>query len=75
MKQRLPDGLTEEKILEIIAHYENQSEDEAVAEDEAAFSGTDLVNVAVPRELLPQVLSLMQDFQTKSAHTKKVKTK
>jgi hypothetical protein len=34
MPQRLPEGWTQERIQRLISHYENQTEDEAVAEDE-----------------------------------------
>ena len=38
MKQNeLPTGWGEERVRRVLAHYERQSEDEAVAEDEAAF--------------------------------------
>jgi hypothetical protein len=32
-----PQGWDEERVRKVLAHYENQSEDEAVAEDEAAY--------------------------------------
>ena len=38
---RLPEGWSETRVAEVIAHYETQSEDEAVAEDEAALSEPD----------------------------------
>ena len=37
-KNQFPPGWDEEKVRSVLEHYENQSEDEAVAEDEAAFS-------------------------------------
>jgi hypothetical protein len=63
MNQKLPDDLTEEQIREIIDHYENQTEDEAVAEDEAAFSDPNNVVVLVPREILPEVIRVIQRFE------------
>jgi hypothetical protein len=33
----LPPTWDDERVLRVLAHYESQSEDEAVAEDEAAF--------------------------------------
>lgn len=40
MKQsKFPIGWDEERILRVLAHYEEQTEEEAVAEDEAAFDG------------------------------------
>ena len=36
-KQKLPSGWTEKKIREVIEYYENQTEEEQVAEHEAAY--------------------------------------
>ncbi len=42
MKQtRFPPGWDEERVRKILAHYENQTEEEATAEDEAAFEDSD----------------------------------
>jgi len=35
--QVLPPGWDEQRIRRVLEHYENQTEEEAVAEDEAAF--------------------------------------
>ncbi len=37
-KQRMPDGWTEEQIAAIATYYDNQSEDEELAELEAAWA-------------------------------------
>ncbi|MGD8974337.1 MAG: hypothetical protein PVJ56_13640 [Desulfobacterales bacterium] len=38
MKQsRFPKGWDEDRVKRVLDHYENQTEDEAVAEDEAAW--------------------------------------
>ena len=55
-KNRFPPGWDEQRVKGVIAHYESQSEDEAVAEDEAAMSGTVM---AVPAELVPEVRELI----------------
>ena len=36
-KNRFPPGWDEKRVKGVITHYESQSEDEAVAEDEAAM--------------------------------------
>ena len=56
IKNRFPPGWDEKRVKSVISHYESQSEDEAVAEDEAAMSGTVM---AVPAELVPQVRELI----------------
>jgi len=53
---RFPPGWDEKRVKRVITHYESQSEDEAVAEDEAAMSGTVM---DVPAELVPEVRELI----------------
>jgi hypothetical protein len=43
----------------VIAHYEQQSDEESVAEDEAAFESTTQTFVEVPNDLLPAVRELI----------------
>lgn len=58
MRQRFPPGWDEERVRRVLQHYEEQSEEEAVAEDEAAFEGRDSV-FEVPCELVPKVRDLI----------------
>jgi hypothetical protein len=58
-KQKLPRGWNEEKVRRILAHYENQTEDEAVAEDEAAYHTEGQTMIGVPTELVPEVHKLI----------------
>jgi hypothetical protein len=55
-KNRFPPGWDEKRVKGVISHYESQSEDEAVAEDEAATGDTVM---AVPPELVPEVRELI----------------
>jgi hypothetical protein len=57
-KQKLPKGWTGSKVQNVLKHYEEQPEDEAMEEDEAAFSDKASV-VTVPVELLPKVRKLL----------------
>ena len=58
-KNRYPPGWDEERVRQVLAHYEDQTDEEAVAEDEAAFEGlTDTVMV-VPKKLVPAVRELI----------------
>jgi hypothetical protein len=43
----------------VLSYYEQQDEDEAVAEDEAAFESSTQTFVEVPNELLPAVRELI----------------
>lgn len=38
-QKKFPPGWDEERVRNMLAHYEQQTEEEAVAEDEAAFEG------------------------------------
>ncbi len=59
MKQsHFPPGWDEERVQAVLAHYESQTEEEAVAEDEAAFQQTETV-MQVPVELVPAVHELI----------------
>jgi hypothetical protein len=58
-KNEFPPGWDERRVRELIAHYEGQSEEEAVAEDEAAFERQSTSMVEVPNELLPAVRELL----------------
>jgi len=60
MKQiKFPPGWDEERVRRVLAHYESQSEEEAVAEDEAAFETPGQTTMEVPAELVPNVRELI----------------
>jgi len=58
-KQKLPPGWDEERVKELIAHYENQTEDEEFADIEAAREAEDITLMAIPTELVPEVRALL----------------
>ena len=58
-ESRFPPGWDEERVQRVLAHYETQTEVEAVAEDEAAYESPEQPLVSVPRELLPAVRELI----------------
>jgi hypothetical protein len=60
MKQpQYPVGWDEERVRRVLAHYEQQSDDEAVAEDEAAYESTTHTLMEVPVDLVPAVRELL----------------
>jgi hypothetical protein len=60
MKQnRFPKGWDEDRVNRILGHYENQTEEEAVAEDEAAFESRTETLMEVPNDLVPEVRELI----------------
>ena len=60
MKQnRFPKGWDEERVKRVLDHYENQTQDEAVAEDEAAWEDPSQTFIEVPNQLVPVVRELL----------------
>jgi len=58
-KSRLPQGWDAERVKRVLAHYENQTEEQAAAEDEEAWQDRKATFVEVPTELLPAVRRLL----------------
>ena len=54
-----PAGWDEERVARVLRHYESQTEEEAVAEDEAAFETDGQTMMEVPTELVPAVRELL----------------
>ena len=48
---KYPRGWDEERVKRVLAHYEQRADDEAVAEDEAAYESTTHTAMEVPVEL------------------------
>ena len=60
MKQsKFPPGLNEQRIRRVLEHYEQQTDEEAVAEDEAAFEDSTQTVMEVPREIVPTIRELV----------------
>ena len=57
-KENFPEGWNEEKVRRVLAYYEQQSEEDALIEDEAGVESSETV-MSVPRELVPKVLELI----------------
>lgn len=60
---RFPPGWDEERVQRVLAHYERQTEEEAVAEDEAAFGQEGQTFMEIPCELVPKVRDLIAQHQ------------
>ena len=60
MKQnRFPPGWDEKRVNDVLAHYESQTEEEAVAEDEAASEAAGQTVMEIPTELVSKVRELI----------------
>lgn len=66
-KYNLPKGWSLAKAKKVIAFYESQTEEEAAAEDEAAFRNSRTV-VSVPVKLMPTVRRLIARHEGRSRH-------
>ena len=58
-QSKFPPGWDENRVREVLAHYETQTAYEAVAEDEAAFEDSAQTFMEVPNELVPEVRELI----------------
>jgi hypothetical protein len=57
--RKYPPGWNEERVQQVLAHYKQQTEEEAVAEDEAALERNDESVMQVPFDLVPLVRELI----------------
>ena len=65
MKQaNFPQGWDEKRVRRVLEHYEKQSDEEAVAEDEAAYESTTHTAMEIPVDLVPQVCELLAKRRT-----------
>ena len=63
-EQKFPPGWDENRVREVIDHYENQIEDEQFAEIEAAHEAENITMMAMPTELVPEVRALIAKKQS-----------
>lgn len=56
---RFPEGWDEARVREVLDYYENQTEEEAIAEAEAAFESRTDTLMTVPNDLVPAVRELI----------------
>jgi hypothetical protein len=58
-QSNFPPGWDETRVRRVLAHYEEQTEEEAVAEDEAAAEDKTQTVMEIPNELVPAVRDLI----------------
>lgn len=58
-ESKYPPGWDEQRVRRVLEHYEGQSDEEAVAEDEAAYEATTHTAMDVPVELVPVIRELI----------------
>ena len=68
MKQsKFPPGWDEKRVREVLEHYETQSDEEAVAEDEAAYEERTQTFMEISNELVPKVRELLAHGMSEKA--------
>ena len=63
-ESRFPPGWDEDRVQKVLDHYEQQSDHEAVAEDEAAWESTKQTSMKVPVDLVQAVRDLIAKRRT-----------
>ena len=58
-RQEFPPGWNEKRVRKVLAHYETQTDDEAVAEDEAAYEADGQTVMIVPTQFVPAIRQLL----------------
>ena len=58
-RNQFPQDWDEDRVKQVLSHYEEQSENEAIAEDESAWEDTSQTFMEVPFELVPLVRELI----------------
>ena len=63
-KNSFPAGWDAERVRRVLEHYDGQTDDEAVAEDEAAFEATTHTAMEVPVDLVPVIREMIAKRRT-----------
>ncbi|OHB70525.1 MAG: hypothetical protein A2V70_15600 [Planctomycetes bacterium RBG_13_63_9] len=63
-EMRYPPGWDEQRVRRVLEHYETQFDEEAVAEDEAAYEAITQTTMGVPVDLVPTVRELIAKRQS-----------
>ncbi len=58
-QSKFPKGWDENRVKRVLAHYESQTDDEAIAEDEAAWEDSSQTFMEIPNDLVPTVRQLL----------------
>ena len=62
-EQRYPPGWDAERVREVIEYYDSLTEDEWIAEDEAAFALEGHTVMVIPHHLVPAVRDLLAESE------------
>jgi len=59
-RNRFPPGWNATRVRRVLEHYEGQTEDEALAEGEAAFQSQGQTVMVAPKRLVPEITRLIE---------------
>ena len=58
-KSQFPKDWDQDRVGRVLKHYEDQTDDQAAAEDEAAYDTTTHTSMNVPVDLVPKIRELI----------------
>jgi hypothetical protein len=61
-QNKFPVGWDEQKVRRVLAHYEEQTEEDALVEDESGIEPSETV-MDIPHDLVPKVRELIAKHQ------------
>jgi len=61
--KHFPPGWDEERVRRVLSYYEKQTDEEAAAEDEAAFKNKKRTVIEVPVELIPVIREIIAQYK------------
>lgn len=61
-----PIGWDEKRVRRVLSHYEKQTDEQAVVEDERAFKSKQRAVIQVPVELLPVIREIVAQYKPAS---------
>lgn len=59
---KFPAGWDDRRVKNLLGHYESQSEEDAIAEDTAAYESTTHTMMSVPIAMAPQVRAMIESY-------------
>ena len=68
-KSKFPEGWDEQRVGAVLTHYEKQTEEDAMAEDEEAFRNRTRTSMEVPTQLVSKIRELIE--KNNASHTAK----
>ncbi len=61
--KHFPPGWNEKRVRRVLSHYEKQTDEQAAAEDDAAFKSRKRAVIEVPVELMPVIREIIAQYK------------